>query len=99
MPTAWAPVGNSKNSDPSLPVGVCAFTDPTTKATKAPLKRSRLIDQHDGNIVSHGVAEAALVTKQCLLRLSILELALALWADEDFKETRGQAHLFFPVAG
>src|ERR1700686_4044308 len=63
MPTATAPVGSSRKSEPSLPVGVCALPCPARSADRpATLKRSRLIDQHDWNVVTHGVAQPALMT-------------------------------------
>jgi hypothetical protein len=52
---------------------------------RAKLKRSRLIDEHDWNVVAHSVAKPALVTKKRLLLLTILELTLTLRADEDFQ--------------
>jgi hypothetical protein len=67
-------------------------------ADSATLKRSRLIDEHDWDIVTDGIAQPALVTEKGLFRLSILEFALALGTNEDFQETRRQAHLLFPVA-
>jgi hypothetical protein len=67
-------------------------------AHSARLKRSRLIDQHDWDVVTDGITQPTLVTEKSLLSLSILEFTLALGADEDFEETRRQAHLLFPVA-
>src|SRR6267378_7483 len=98
IPTACAPVGNRRKSEPSLPVGVWARECPATNASNPTLKRSCLIDQHNGDVVAHGVPEPALVTKKDLLGLPVFELGLALWTDEDFQETRRQAHLLFPVA-
>src|SRR5882757_11130124 len=98
MPTACAPVGSSRKREPSLPVGSCALARPAMIAESATLKRSRLIDQHDWDVVTDGIAQPTLVTEKGLLRLSILEFALALRADEDFEEARRQGHLLFPVA-
>jgi hypothetical protein len=57
-------------------------------ADSATLKRSRLIDQHDWDVVTDGIAEPAFVTEEGLLRLSILEFALALGTNEYFEKTR-----------
>jgi hypothetical protein len=67
-------------------------------AESARLKRSGLIDQHDRDIVTNGIAKPAFVTEKGLLRFPILELALALRTHENFEESRRQAHLLFPVA-
>jgi hypothetical protein len=96
--TACAPVGSSRKREPSLPVGSCARARPAMIAESATLKRSRLIDQHDWDVVTDGIAQPTLVTEKGLLRLSILEFALALRANEDFEEARRQGHLLFPVA-
>src|SRR5437016_6961925 len=57
MPTACAPVGSSRKSEPSLPVGVCANAGATAVAASAKLERTRLIDQHDWDVVANGVAQ------------------------------------------
>jgi len=57
-------------------------------AERLTLVRSRLIYQHNGNVVAHGVPQPALGTKECLLRLTVFELALALRANQDFKKAR-----------
>jgi hypothetical protein len=62
------------------------------------LERSRLIYQHDWDIIAHGVAKPALVADENLFRFPILELRLALGAHEDLEQTLRQAHYFFPVA-
>src|SRR2546430_15604963 len=64
MPTACAPTGNTKNSAPALRGGSCALTARGTMsdASKPPLKRLRLIDQHDGNVVLDGIDQPARVT-------------------------------------
>jgi hypothetical protein len=49
------------------------------------LERSRLIDQHDGNIIAHGVAKPALVADENLLRLPVLQLRFALGTHEDLE--------------
>src|SRR6266849_6398253 len=98
MPTATAPVGSSRKSEPSLPVGACARACPVRRADSPTLKRSRLIDQHDWDVVTHGVAQPAFVTDKDLLRLAILELALAFGTNENFQQTCIQAHLPIPVA-
>jgi hypothetical protein len=53
---------------------------------KARLYRSSLIDQHDWDIIAHGVSQTALVADERLLRLPILQLALALGTDEDLQQ-------------
>src|SRR5436305_6774019 len=85
MPTACAPVGSSRKSDTSLPVGVCAPAALIAIAAAAMLERSRLIDQHDWNVAPNCLAQPAFMAQESLLRLEILQLALALGADEDFK--------------
>src|SRR6266702_7182715 len=67
IPTACAPVGSNRKREPSLPVGVCACATPVTMLMMATLERSRLIDQHDWDVVAHGVPQPAFVTQQCLL--------------------------------
>src|SRR3954465_8148675 len=84
-PTATAPVGSSRNSEPSLPVGVCAPTAVAAIAAATTLKRSRLIDQHDWNVVAHGVAQSAFVAQERLFLFAILELPLAPGARQDFQ--------------
>jgi hypothetical protein len=85
IPTACAPVGSSRNSEPSLPAGAWAAEEAAASDSSAVLKRSRLIDQHDGDIVAHGIAKPALVAKQRVLRLAVLELALALRTNQNFE--------------
>src|SRR5205085_5159702 len=46
VPTACAPVGSNRKSEPSLPVGACPDADAASIAGSPRLKRSRLIDQH-----------------------------------------------------
>src|SRR5580765_4736436 len=90
IPTACAPVGSRRKRAPSLPLTACARAFPARIAESATLERSRLIDQHDWDVVAHGVAESALVTQQRLFLLAILQLALAFGAHEYFKKTRRQ---------
>jgi hypothetical protein len=87
MPTACAPVGRSKKREPSLPL-TCPRAPPARSADSAKLERSRLIDQHDGDVVADSVAQPALVAQQRLFFFAILELALALGTHEYFEETR-----------
>src|SRR3954468_1312588 len=98
IPTACAPVGSSRNSDPSLPVGVWPAAGCARATATATLERSRLIDQHDGDVVPHRVAQPTLVTDERLLRFTVLELALALGTNQNLEKPRRQAHLLFPVA-
>jgi hypothetical protein len=76
----------------------CALAPPARRLATAKLERSRLIDQHDGDIIAHGVAKPALVTNENLFRFTILELRLALGTHEDLEQTLRQTHLVFPVA-
>src|SRR5437764_11506531 len=88
IPAACAPVGRSRKREPSLPVGLCAAPLAATSAETPTLVRSRLINQHNGDVVAHRVPQPALRTKQRLLRFAVFELAFALRADEDFKQSR-----------
>ena len=54
------------------------------------LERRRLIDEHDRNVVAHRVAQPARVAHEARFRFAILELALALRADENCEQLRGQ---------
>src|SRR5688500_5274340 len=85
MPTACAPVGSSRNNAASLP---CPEAGAAASASETRLERSSLIDQHNGNIVADRIAKLALLADQRLLRLSILQLALALRADENLQQPR-----------
>src|SRR6267143_3577292 len=99
IPTACAPVGRRRKRAPSLPVVVVwAPAPPATRLATAKLERSRLIDQHDGDIIAHGVAEPAFVADENLLRFTILELRLAFGTHEDLEQAFRQTHLLFPVA-
>src|SRR4030088_394757 len=96
MPTACAPVGRRRKSAPSLPVVVvCAPAPPARRLATAKLERSRLIYQHDWDIIAHGVAQPALVADQNLFRFQILELRLAFGTHENLEQTLRQAHLLF----
>src|SRR6058998_363135 len=76
MPTAWAPTGNTRNSAPALrggswaeswTVGMLERTIiPTVQHSNVLLKRLRLIDQHNGNVVFDRVDEPAGVARQRL---------------------------------
>ena len=50
------------------------------------LERLRLINQHNGNIVTNFVAQPAAVTDELVRILAILEFALALRAHENFQQ-------------
>jgi hypothetical protein len=52
-----------------------------------------LVDQHDGYVIAHGVAESASVADETVLALSIFELALALGTDENLEQRFGKAHV------
>jgi hypothetical protein len=92
-------VGRRRKRAPSLPVDDnCAPAPPARRLATAKLERSRLIDQHDGNVVAHSVAEPARVADENLLRFTIFERRLALGTYEDFEQAFRQAHFLFPVA-
>src|SRR6266849_3845484 len=60
-------------------------------------ERLRLIDQHDGDVVLHGVAEAARVAHQLFGgRHAVLERPLALGADQDREEVGRETHTAYP---
>ncbi len=50
------------------------------------LKRLRLINQHDRDVVPNFVAELASVTNQLVRLLPVFELALAFRTHEDFQQ-------------
>src|SRR6266513_3050485 len=88
IPTACAPVGSNRKSEPSLPVGACPDADAASIAGSPRLKRSRLIDQHYWNVVPYRVAQTALVAKERLFRFAVLQLAFAFWTNQNFEKTR-----------
>src|SRR5260370_42035942 len=64
---------------------------------RRPSERLRLIDQHDGDVVLHGVAEAARVAHQLFGgRHAVLKRPLALGADEDREEVGRETHTAYP---
>jgi hypothetical protein len=92
-------VGRRRKRAPSLPVDDdCAPAPPARRVATAKLERSRLIDQHDWDVIAHSVAKPALVADENLFRFAIFELRLALGTHEDFEQTFRQAHLLLPVA-
>src|ERR1700694_4674070 len=96
IPTDCAPVGRRRKRAPSLPVVVaCAPAPPARRLATAKLERSRLIYQHDWDIIAHCVAQPALVADENLFRFPILELRLALGTHEDLEQTLRQTHLLF----
>src|SRR5438034_7827282 len=102
MPTACAPTGNAKNSAPALrggswaeswTVGMLERTIiPTVQPSNIRLKRLRLIDQHDGNVVLDGIDQPARVTGEGFRIEAMLEGAFALGADEDLEQVGREAH-------
>jgi hypothetical protein len=56
------------------------------------LERRGLIDEHYGNVVTHGVAEFARVAVERGFLLAILEHAFAARANENFEEAGGECH-------
>jgi hypothetical protein len=83
---------------PSLPVADWAPATAAMHPANARLERSRLIDQHDGNVVPYRVAKPAFVADQNLLGFPVLQLAFAFRANQNLEQTWGQAHFVFPVA-
>src|SRR5438067_7748517 len=55
-------------------------------------ERRRLIEEHDGNVVPHRVAQLAPVAHEARLRLAVFELSLAFGADENGEQLRGERH-------
>ena len=85
-PTARAPTGRSRNAPPSLPALPCADSadaSPSSRASVRRLVRRRLIDEHDGDAVSDSITEPAVFAEQPRLFRAILQVALALGANED----------------
>src|SRR5688572_19950984 len=98
MPTARAPTGRRRKSAPSsaVPPCACASRGKQRSASARPIttsERRRLIDQHDRDVVAYGVSQRTGGTEETLLPLTVLQLTLALRADEDGEQLRGDAHL------
>src|SRR5690242_8476884 len=105
IPTACAPTGNTRNSAPEL-LTTCALTrtgDAAASSTPAstgpparqpqPSERLRLIDQHDRNVVFHGIAQAAGVAHQFLGRAgAVLQRAFALGTHEQLQQVGRETH-------
>src|SRR5215203_3190119 len=100
-PTERAPTGSRRNSAPSWASPFCARAAWASVAQRANtlammtdrLERSRLIHEHDRDVVSYRIPESARMTHEARLVGLILELALALRADEDRKQLWGESHL------
>src|SRR5712691_2413883 len=106
MPTSRAPTGNSRNSAPAFWVAAVGTVWAVSRtagppdnnariATIRPSERLRLIDQHDGDVILHGVDQAARVAHQLLRRLggggTVLQRPFALGADEEVEQVGGEA--------
>src|SRR5204863_348629 len=65
---------------------------PTVQPSNIRLKRLRLIDQHDGNVVLDGIDQPARVTGEGFRIEAMLEGAFALGADEDLEQVGREAH-------
>ena len=61
-------------------------------ASSLPLERCCLIDEHDGNVVAHGITQATRGTEERRFRCAIFQVTLALRADKDGEQLRGQGH-------
>src|SRR6476660_6037830 len=99
IPTERAPTGRRRNNAPSVARPVCACATSAAEIRMAPrrandarLERSSLIREHDGDVVPHRVLQLAGVADEARLIGSILQLALALRADENGQQLRGERH-------
>src|SRR5213593_371956 len=95
IPTAWAPTGNTRNSAPALLGSSWAVNDcdaAADAASRIPLKRLRLIDQHDGNVVFDRIDQTAGVTGERLGIGAMLERPFALRADENLEQVGRETH-------
>src|SRR5881628_2078320 len=98
IPTAWAPTGNTRNSAPALSGASCALSARgiINDASNPPLKRLRLIDQHDRDVIFDGVNQPAGMAGECFRVQTMLERPFAFRADEDFEEIRSETHEAYP---
>jgi hypothetical protein len=55
-------------------------------------ERFGFVDEHDGYPIFHGIHEPARVTHQHFRGGTILELPLALGADQNLEKLRGETH-------
>src|SRR5687767_7571348 len=99
MPTERAPTGSNRKSAPSSAGPDCARATlvmpapaASTAANTTALERCRLIREHDGDVVAHRVSKAARVANERRLFGPILELALALGANENREQLRRKCH-------
>ena len=79
------PVGSSRKSAPSLPLTSCARALPARSAESATLERSRLVDQHDRNVVAHGVAQPALVAERAPAPLRDTRARSCTWGRREWR--------------
>lgn len=61
--------------------------------TRRTLGGRRLVDQHDGNSITHRVSELVAVTDQRVFGFPVLERPLALGAYENFEQLRCDRHV------
>jgi hypothetical protein len=78
-------VGSRRNNAPSLPLA-CAPAEAAVSAESARLERSRLIDEHDGDVIAHSVPQLALVADERLLCFEVFELTFAFRTDKYFEK-------------
>src|SRR3989454_11310895 len=67
-------------------------TQPPNRSTAQPSEGFRLIDEHDGNVVFDGVNQTAGMTGEGFGIRPMLKRPLALRADENLEQVRGEAH-------
>src|SRR5690349_2539291 len=90
IPTERAPTGRRRNNAPSVARPVCACATSAAEIRTAPkransalLERSRLIREHDGNVVPHRILQSARVADEAWLIGPVLQPAFAFRADEN----------------
>src|SRR5579872_4300397 len=94
-----APIGSRKSGAPSGRFVSCACIARLAPSSSRPpmtkpnvLEGRRLIDQHDGDAVAHGVFQLARVTDERGLVLPVLQLPFAFWTHQDGQQLRGHGH-------
>src|SRR5687768_2235193 len=92
-PRVRAPTGSSRNSAVSLCARAAGNAAASASASAALAERRRLIYEHDRNVVAHRVLERARVADESAVLFPVLELALALWADEDLEKLLRHRHM------
>src|SRR6267154_2705832 len=108
IPTACAPMGNTRKSAPALrgnswaarrPDGrtvnsssATATVRPAVRPSDRPSEAFRLIDQHDGNVVFDGIDQVASLAGERFRIGPMLERSFALRADENLEQVGGETH-------